>query len=41
MTPEQVAALLCLLADLRMQIAQQGTLIAELQERLAGEDEAP
>jgi hypothetical protein len=37
MTPEQLVALLSLLADLRMQITQQAALIAELRERMAGE----
>jgi hypothetical protein len=39
--PEQLLALLQLLADLRLQIAQQAALIAGLQERLAGEGEPP
>lgn len=34
MTPDQVVALLMLIADLRLQISQQAATIAELREQL-------
>lgn len=39
MTPEQVAALLMLLADLRLQLGHQAKEIAELRAQLAKDDE--